>query len=191
MTGREASVEAMAEQLPGWEPASDAVCAKCGTNPVGPGGILCPSCRAAIEARNAHAPPSPKRTDISRQRKRCRLPRPTTPHRSSTASSPSRTPGQAAPTPGNCCAGCCWIAHTFSPTPAGRGRVVRRRPAAAARSGRQRWSWSASETRTPCSGVPIPSSKASVEPRSCRCPVLATSRTLTTRISSTRRSFSS
>jgi hypothetical protein len=43
----------MTEKLPGWEPGSDAVFAKCGANPVGPGGILCPSCRAAIEAANA------------------------------------------------------------------------------------------------------------------------------------------
>ena len=39
------------EAIPGWRPAPGARCAQCGVNPVGPGGILCPGCMAAIEAR--------------------------------------------------------------------------------------------------------------------------------------------
>ena len=35
-----------------WQPAPDARCARCHANPVGPGGILCPDCRTAIEAQN-------------------------------------------------------------------------------------------------------------------------------------------
>jgi hypothetical protein len=42
----------MAGELQGWRPAPGAHCARCGVNPVGPGGILCPDCRAAIEAAN-------------------------------------------------------------------------------------------------------------------------------------------
>jgi hypothetical protein len=37
--------------IPGWQPAPGALCAKCGASPVGPGGIVCPECKAAIEAR--------------------------------------------------------------------------------------------------------------------------------------------
>ena len=36
--------------MPGWQPKPDAVCARCGEHPPGPGGIICPRCRAAIEA---------------------------------------------------------------------------------------------------------------------------------------------
>jgi hypothetical protein len=39
--------------LPGWKPDDDAKCNLCGINPPGPGGILCPGCRAKIEAANA------------------------------------------------------------------------------------------------------------------------------------------
>jgi hypothetical protein len=42
----------MADELPHWRPAADAVCARCGENPVGPGGVICPDCRTAIEAAN-------------------------------------------------------------------------------------------------------------------------------------------
>lgn len=42
----------MAAELPRWEPAPDAVCARCNENPAGTGGIICTDCRAAIEARN-------------------------------------------------------------------------------------------------------------------------------------------
>jgi len=42
----------MADDLPRWKPAPDAVCARCHENPVGPGGIICPDCRTAIEAAN-------------------------------------------------------------------------------------------------------------------------------------------
>ncbi len=34
-----------------WQPPEDARCAKCGEHPPGPGGILCPQCKTAIEAR--------------------------------------------------------------------------------------------------------------------------------------------
>jgi hypothetical protein len=37
--------------IQGWQPTPGALCAKCGTNPAGPGGILCPGCAAAIGAR--------------------------------------------------------------------------------------------------------------------------------------------
>lgn len=40
------------EVMPGWQPAPGALCVLCGTSPVGPGGILCPGCRTAIEAAN-------------------------------------------------------------------------------------------------------------------------------------------
>jgi hypothetical protein len=43
----------MADDLPRWQPAPDAVCAPCHARPPGAGGILCPDCRAAIEAQNA------------------------------------------------------------------------------------------------------------------------------------------
>ena len=42
----------MADEMPGWTPAPDAVCARRHENPVGSGGILCPDCRVAIEAGN-------------------------------------------------------------------------------------------------------------------------------------------
>ncbi len=42
----------MADELPGWRPAADALCAMCHANPPGPGGVICPGCRAAIKARN-------------------------------------------------------------------------------------------------------------------------------------------
>jgi hypothetical protein len=45
----------MADDLPRWEPAPEAVCARCHVNPPGPGGIICPACRTAIEARNRAA----------------------------------------------------------------------------------------------------------------------------------------
>jgi hypothetical protein len=32
-----------------WQPPVDAICAKCGKQPPGPGGILCPECRQRIE----------------------------------------------------------------------------------------------------------------------------------------------
>ena len=38
--------------LPHWRPSPDALCARCRENPAGPGGILCPDCRKAIEAAN-------------------------------------------------------------------------------------------------------------------------------------------
>jgi hypothetical protein len=38
--------------VPG-EPGPDKTCALCRVNPPGPGGVICPACRAAIEARNA------------------------------------------------------------------------------------------------------------------------------------------
>ena len=38
--------------MPG-EPGPDKTCALCRVNPPGPGGVICPACRAAIEARNA------------------------------------------------------------------------------------------------------------------------------------------
>jgi hypothetical protein len=34
-----------------WQPPKDARCAKCGEQPPGEGGILCPACKQAIEAR--------------------------------------------------------------------------------------------------------------------------------------------
>jgi hypothetical protein len=37
---------------PAWKPREGARCAKCGSAPPGPGGILCPDCRADIEDRN-------------------------------------------------------------------------------------------------------------------------------------------
>jgi hypothetical protein len=42
----------MADEMPHWEPAPDAACARCHESSVGPGGILCPDCRAVIEATN-------------------------------------------------------------------------------------------------------------------------------------------
>lgn len=38
--------------VPTWTPPVGARCAKCGTAPPGPGGILCPDCVADIEDRN-------------------------------------------------------------------------------------------------------------------------------------------
>ena len=35
------------------QPGPDKACAMCRVNPPGPGGVICPGCRAAIEARNA------------------------------------------------------------------------------------------------------------------------------------------
>jgi hypothetical protein len=47
-----ASRDAVADDLiQGWRPAPGAMCAKCGVSPVGPGGIICPDCRAAIECQ--------------------------------------------------------------------------------------------------------------------------------------------
>jgi hypothetical protein len=40
------------EVMPGWQPAPGTLCAKCGTSPAGPGGILCLDCRTGIEATN-------------------------------------------------------------------------------------------------------------------------------------------
>jgi hypothetical protein len=40
------------EEMAGWRPAPGALCAKCGTRPVGPGGIIYSGCGAAIEAAN-------------------------------------------------------------------------------------------------------------------------------------------
>lgn len=37
----------MTDELPEWR----RLCRKCGENPVGPGGIICPDCKTAIEAR--------------------------------------------------------------------------------------------------------------------------------------------
>jgi hypothetical protein len=34
-----------------WQPPEGAQCAKCGERPPGSGGILCPPCKTAIEAR--------------------------------------------------------------------------------------------------------------------------------------------
>jgi hypothetical protein len=42
----------VADDLPRWQPAADAVCTRCHENPAGPGGIICPECRADIEAAN-------------------------------------------------------------------------------------------------------------------------------------------
>jgi hypothetical protein len=42
--------------IQGWQPAPGALCAKCGTNPVGHGGILCPGCAAEIGARLRRVP---------------------------------------------------------------------------------------------------------------------------------------
>jgi len=42
----------MADEMPGWKPAPDALCARCHAQPVGPGGILCAGCRTEIEAAN-------------------------------------------------------------------------------------------------------------------------------------------
>lgn len=43
----------MSTELPEWR----RMCSKCGENPVGPGGIICPDCRTAIEARVYPVPP--------------------------------------------------------------------------------------------------------------------------------------
>ena len=51
----------MADALPHWRPSPDAVCARCQANPAGPGGVVCPDCRSAIETRNRGlAEPDPK-----------------------------------------------------------------------------------------------------------------------------------
>lgn len=42
--------------LPGWKPSPGKRCDLCRTIPPGPGGILCPGCRAMIEAANAAGP---------------------------------------------------------------------------------------------------------------------------------------
>jgi len=52
----------MASEMPGWEPAPDAQCARCHTSPVGPGGIICPGCRAEIEARQPRPEPDRERS---------------------------------------------------------------------------------------------------------------------------------
>lgn len=44
-------------EMQGWQPAPDAQCARCHANPVGPGGIICPDCRTAIEARQPQPDP--------------------------------------------------------------------------------------------------------------------------------------
>jgi hypothetical protein len=46
----------MADEPRRWQSASDARCAQCHINPVGPGGIICPECRTAVEARNRALP---------------------------------------------------------------------------------------------------------------------------------------
>jgi hypothetical protein len=38
--------------MEGWKPDPEALCQRCGVQPVGPGGIICPDCRAAIERTN-------------------------------------------------------------------------------------------------------------------------------------------
>jgi hypothetical protein len=38
------------------EPPAGPMCSKCDENPAGPGGILCPSCLAAISAQTLPAP---------------------------------------------------------------------------------------------------------------------------------------
>jgi predicted amidophosphoribosyltransferase len=42
----------MTDEFPRWRPAEDTLCARCHENAPGSGGILCPDCRAAIEAAN-------------------------------------------------------------------------------------------------------------------------------------------
>lgn len=43
----------MTDEMPAWRPAPGTLCARCHENPVElPGGIICPDCRAAIEAAN-------------------------------------------------------------------------------------------------------------------------------------------
>jgi hypothetical protein len=46
----------MTDELPEWRQ----LCRKCGEKPVGPGGVICPECRTAIEARVYPAPPRPE-----------------------------------------------------------------------------------------------------------------------------------
>jgi hypothetical protein len=41
----------MTETDRAWQPPEGAICAKCGERPPGPGGILCPQCKQAIEDR--------------------------------------------------------------------------------------------------------------------------------------------
>jgi hypothetical protein len=41
----------MTEISRSWQPPEDALCAKCGERPPGPGGVLCPDCKQAIEDR--------------------------------------------------------------------------------------------------------------------------------------------
>ena len=62
-------MEVIPEKLPSWESASDAVCAKRGTNPAGAGGILCRGCRAACAAdvpRHVHTKPCPAGRGVTR-----------------------------------------------------------------------------------------------------------------------------
>jgi hypothetical protein len=42
----------MADELKSWQPAPGALCARGHETPVGPGGIVCPDCREAVEAAN-------------------------------------------------------------------------------------------------------------------------------------------
>jgi len=39
--------------MEGWKPEPGTLCQLCGVRPVGPGGIICPDCRVAIETANA------------------------------------------------------------------------------------------------------------------------------------------
>jgi tRNA(Ile2) C34 agmatinyltransferase TiaS len=38
--------------MEGWKPNPDPLCQKCGEQPAGPGGIICPDCKVAIETAN-------------------------------------------------------------------------------------------------------------------------------------------
>jgi hypothetical protein len=47
----------------GWKPDPEALCQRCGVRPVGPGGIICPGCRVAIETANAELTTRPAAGD--------------------------------------------------------------------------------------------------------------------------------